>query len=707
MTAIIRRAIHLKHRIYYYHSDFLLPYSINLNGIKYKTTVENNEPKPHNQISDTKNDHLLTERQSATFNVEELTQFMFGGPGNYFEINTRRQIIRLALDHPIHGTHLPFEYLTADEYYSLTIRKSLLAIQEAKRLNITNNKHRRWFFDIFVNNRFVFFIHTIMSLHSLETMTTEEQKRQFLPLAQSFHITTAYAQTELGHGTDVQRLETEAVFDPTTDSFILNTPTLTSTKFWPGGLGRTVNHVLLMAQLYTPDRNHPCGLQMFLVQIRDLKTHEPLPGVETGVIGVHFAHTFGDNGYLRLKNVRIPRTQMLMKFDQVDEQGKFHNQSDARLLYGTLLHARIYLCESVTVALAQAITIAMRYSAVRFQGQNSNGNEIRILDYPLQQAKLIPCLSATYAFVITFMKLDNYFNELKTNEEIYLEQLPEIHALSSGFKAYTTLISERMAQVCRVACGGHGFLVGSGLVGIRNFLDAGCTAEGDNVVLLQETTRYLLKVMQEVEENNGKHIDSSVAYLSLPLWSSRTTMNLDDYCRVFESRSQLLIKEACNTMLELSSSPSSDEFLNNSIQLVHIANAHMETYLMRAFYEQVNKASQHPSISSILEQLFYVFAIHTLRNESADFIRFKLLSADQIYELETRTLPDMYSQLRPNLVALVDAFDFHDHELDSCLGRYDGQVYEALMERARLNPTNGHKVHPAWLSLKQGTLSIL
>jgi hypothetical protein len=47
----------------------------------------------------------------------------------------------------------------------------------------------------------------------------------------------------------------------------------------------------------------------------------------------------------------------------------------------------------------------------------------------------------------------------------------------------------------------------------------------------------------------------------------------------------------------------------------------METFLMRAFYEQVDKATQHPSISLILEQLFYVFAIHTLRNESADFIR--------------------------------------------------------------------------------------
>ncbi len=46
---------------------------------------------------------------------------------------------------------------------------------------------------------------------------------------------------------------------------------------------------------------------------------------------------------------------------------------------------------------------------------------------------------------------------------------------------------------------------------------------------------------------------------------------------------------------------------------------------MRAFYEQVDKATQHPSISLILEQLFYVFAIHTLRTESADFIRVNIL----------------------------------------------------------------------------------
>lgn len=173
---------------------------------------------------------------------------------------------------------MPLEYLDDDEHYTLTTRKSLLAVKEVDRLNIVNDKHRLWFFDIFCNHHFAFYVHSSMCLYTLENMANEEQKRQFLPLAQSFRMILTYAQTELGHGTDIRRLETEAVFDRATDSFVLNTPTMSSTKFWPGGLGKTANYILLMAQLYAPDRNHPCGLQMFLVQIRDLQTHEPLPG---------------------------------------------------------------------------------------------------------------------------------------------------------------------------------------------------------------------------------------------------------------------------------------------------------------------------------------------------------------------------------------------------------------------------------------------
>ena len=65
----------------------------------------------------------------------------------------------------------------------------------------------------------------------------------------------------------------------------------------------------------------------------------------------------------------------------------------------------------------------------------------------------------------------------------------QLHALSSGLKAYLSSAAERMSQICRVSCGGHGFLVASGIKTINNMLDAGCTYEGDNAVLYQQTAR--------------------------------------------------------------------------------------------------------------------------------------------------------------------------------------------------------------------------
>jgi len=48
----------------------------------------------------------------------------------------------------------------------------------------------------------------------------------------------------------------------------------------------------------------------------------------------------------------------------------------------------------------------------------------------------------------------------------------------------------------------------------------------------------------------------------------------------------------------------------------------------------------------------------------------------------------LLERLRPNVVALVDAFDFTDGHLQSVLGRYDGHVYENLYRLAAASPLN-------------------
>ena len=68
-----------------------------------------------------------------------------------------------------------------------------------------------------------------------------------------------------------------------------------------------------------------------------------------------------------------------------------------------------------------------------------------------------------------------------------------------------------------------------------------------------------------------------------------------------------------------------------------------------------------------------------------------VLTPQQITALTSRRT-ELLAELRPNAVALVDAFDYPDRLLNSCLGRYDGNVYEALYEYAKSSPLNQQQV---------------
>ena len=52
----------------------------------------------------------------------------------------------------------------------------------------------------------------------------------------------------------------------------------------------------------------------------------------------------------------------------------------------------------------------------------------------------------------------------------------------------------------------------------------------------------------------------------------------------------------------------------------------------------------------------------------------------------------LYNVLRPDAVSLVDAFEFHDRQLSSVLGCYDGNVYERLFEWAQASELNRNQV---------------
>jgi hypothetical protein len=96
------------------------------------------------------------------------------------------------------------------------------------------------------------------------------------------------------HGSNIDGLETEAVYDAAGESFVLDSPSATATKWWAGNLGKSATHAIVMAQLMLPAADSKqtatpklkrMGVHAFVVPLRDVATHRPLPGIELGDLG--------------------------------------------------------------------------------------------------------------------------------------------------------------------------------------------------------------------------------------------------------------------------------------------------------------------------------------------------------------------------------------------------------------------------------------
>jgi acyl-CoA oxidase len=353
---------------------------------------------------------------------------------------------------------------------------------------------------------------------------TPEQQEKFGKAAEAYKIIGCYAQTELGHGSNVRGLETTATWNAQDKTFNIHSPHLTASKWWIGSLGRTANYACVMAQLIIDGK--PYGPHPFIVQIRDLKTHEPLENIHVGDIGPKFGYNTMDNGFLLFNHVKVPHENMLARFSQVNPQtNKYVRHGSPSLIYGTLTWVRSTIVMQAGSVLARGVTIATRYCAVRRQFQDRDApkweqGENAVLNYTMVQIRLLPLLAATFALHFTGKGVMNLYqeNQKRMNQtntdresakrgagpeetESGSDILADLHATSCGLKALSSTIAAEGLEVCRRACGGHGYSSFSGIGPWYSDYLPTTTWEGDNYMLTQQVARYLLKSARAVLEN--------------------------------------------------------------------------------------------------------------------------------------------------------------------------------------------------------------
>ncbi|CAO3639756.1 unnamed protein product [Cunninghamella blakesleeana] len=636
---------------------------------------------------------LQAARQKAAFKVEDLKKALYGSEVIIHVLDRLRAIIEKE---PLMN-RADLYYMNREQVIerSLLMHKRILEIAEEEGLSDIE------FQGLGLLNEIL----TPLSLHYsafipvIQSQGSDEQVAKWVEPAQKLAIMGCYAQTELGHGSNVQGLRTTATLDTNTDEFIIHSPDITAAKWWIGGLGIAATHCVLQAQLIIDGKSY--GPHIFIVPVRSPVDRKPLKGVTVGDIGPKAYDGFStvDNGFALFDHVRIPRENMLMRFSKVTRDGQYIKPVHDKLSYGSMVKLRVGMVADAGIKLGKAATIAIRYCTVRRQFHSTDSKkgdlEQQVINYSSVQHRLFPLVAISYALLFAGHSVNADFQ--KMNKQLLNQDasmLPDMHVTTCSLKVWSTRRSTDGQEECRKAMGGHGYSQFSGIGQLFATSVPSNTYEGDNYVLCQQVGRSLLKQLTELVKS-GKEIkqDSKSAYLNLLsndtphtpyiITNSFDILEPEVQHKIFGLRAARLVADLAQQM------KNGRPWADVNMDCWNICFAHAEYNLVKQFNERIIALSKKsPNLAEPLKLLANMFAVSLICQSSlASFLSTGVLRSADLDGIQGQ-FRHLIKQFADIAVPLTDAYGFTDRELVTSLGVYEGDAYEKYWESVQKNPLN-------------------
>lgn len=540
----------------------------------------------------------------------------------------------------LHEYLLSNEIFNINKNYNITLKQHRkLTLDRLKKLLQSNIISKNEIIDdfskyytIFKNLQYIdpsfavkFAVHTGLFASSILNLGTSKHKKYFDELI-TLKISGMFAMTEIGHGSNVMDIETTAIFKK--NSFIINTPTLCARKCW---IGNAIdgNTAVVFAQLYV---NNVCyGVHSFLVPIRN--NNKLCSGITITDCGKKGGLNGVDNGIISFNNVIIPYDNMLDKYGKIEDNKYIsyikNNVKRFSKMLESLTGGRIAITGGSLFISRLCLTIAVKYCLKRRQFRIGKSQENLLIDYTTHQKILIPLLAKTHVFTVTSNYIENLYDKFNKNK---FNDIKFVHTLSSGMKILSSHHGFITSIMCRSLCGGNGYSEYNRISSYMHDCDIYQTFEGDNNVLKQQVSQYILNLGKK----NVINIQNKLNNISI-------TNNI---IKLLEYRVDILTLASINKLQKefIMSKGNKMKTWNNSLFMTNeLAMSYIEYYT-------VNKYQESKGIDDLSTLVGLIF----IENNKDFYLSNGLIK--KTYST-TEKINKLCYKLRQNINSLIDQFN--------------------------------------------------
>ena len=256
------------------------------------------------------------------------------------------------------------------------------------------------------------------------------------------------------------------------------------------------------------------------------------------------------------------------------------------------------------------------------------------------------------------------------------------------YKAFLSNSSIIAIEQCRRSCGGHGYMMISGLPTLYTNYIPKVTYDGENNILAIQAIKYLISLYDKPKSEFFDYINSA------KIIPQGDYLSPEFHQQCFKAVAQYKVHNIYIKYKELIKKHKKEKIWNDYLQVEGV-DAAESAYVVTVhkYYMEAIKKIEISVNKEAVDKLRFLYAATEL--EKYEGILIGLGVNPEKLDIIKIEMNEALKYIRKHALGLIEAYELNDESLNSIIGRRDGDFYRHMLSEAKNgNPINQGNLLP-------------